>query len=92
VQQVVVGPSGNGLAFPRSTRGKLFNSRDMHEHVDGSARMKIIPENMNDVWTIVEGIDGKVTVELGSGVALPGVPAVSSVNNQLRHLVDRLPH
>jgi 16S rRNA G527 N7-methylase RsmG len=64
----------------------------MHEHVDGSARMKIIPENMNDVWTIVEGIDGKVTVELGSGVALPGVPAVSSVNNQLRHLVDRLPH
>jgi len=55
-------------------------------------RMKFIPENMNNVWTILEGIDGKVTVELGSGMALPGVGAVSSVNNQLRHLVDRLPH
>lgn len=54
--------------------------------------MKFIPENMNNVWTILEGINGKVTVELGTGVALPGVPAVSSVNNQLRHLVDRLPH
>ena len=30
-------------------------------------------------WTILEGIDGKVTVELGSGMALPGVAAVSSV-------------
>jgi hypothetical protein len=53
-------------------------------------RMKFIPENMNNVWTILD--DGKVTVELGSGMALPGVAAVSSVNNQLRHLVDRLPH
>jgi hypothetical protein len=31
----------------------------MHQHVDGSARMKIIPVNMNDVWTILESIDGR---------------------------------
>jgi hypothetical protein len=38
--------------------------------------MKFIPDNMNDVWTILSGIDGSVT-ELGRGVMLPGMPMVA---------------
>jgi len=60
-------------------------------------RMKFYPENMKDVWTVLDGLDGNVTVELEGGVALPGVPTVSDVKalptwpHGLRLVVDRGP-
>ena len=41
--------------------------------------MDYTPQNMDAVWTCLDGIDGSVNVDLDSGVALPGVPTIADV-------------
>jgi hypothetical protein len=41
--------------------------------------VKFAAENMDDVRTWLEGIDNNLNVELGPGVALPGVHTVADV-------------
>jgi len=59
--------------------------------------MDYTPENMDAVWTCLDGIDGSVKVDLDSGVALPGVPTVADVRALpvwpagLRLVVERQP-
>jgi len=81
----------------KTERSVTANPANRSTSKDEDRAMDYTPENMDAVWTCLDGIDGSVKVDLDSGVALPGVPTVADVRALpvwpagLRLVVERQP-